>query len=57
MSLFSVVDNIDESTSKLNKNLIRIQDWAHKWKISFNPDRRKPAEEVVLTYGSFHLFV
>ena len=57
MSLFSVVDNIDESTYKLNKNLIRIQDWAHKWKISFNPDRRKPAGEVVLTYGSFHLFV
>lgn len=57
MSLFPVVDNIDESTSKLNKNLIRIQDWAHKWKISFNPDRRKPAEEVVLTYWSFHLLV
>ena len=26
-SLFSVVDDIDESASKLNNDLIRIQEW------------------------------
>ena len=34
-SLFSDVDNIDESASKLNNDLIRIQEWAYQWKISF----------------------
>ena len=46
-SLFSVVDKADESASKLNCNLIRIQDWAYKWEMSFNPDRTKPIEEVI----------
>ena len=34
-SLFSDVDNIDESAPKLNNDLIRIQEWAYQWKISF----------------------
>ena len=42
-SLFSVVDNIDESIFKLNKDLISIQDWVNKWTFSF---RGKPAQEV-----------
>ena len=48
-SLFPVVDDIDESAFKLNNNLIRIQEWAYKRKMSFNPDsnRTKPAHEVI----------
>ena len=30
---------------KLNNNLISIQDWEYRWKISFNPDRAQPAQE------------
>ena len=45
--LFSVVDDIDESASKLNND--RIQEWVYQWKMSFNPDRTKPAHEVVFS--------
>ena len=36
-SLFSVVDDIDEFASKLNNDLIRIQEWSFQTKMSFNP--------------------
>ena len=36
-SLFSVVDDTDESASKLNNDLIRMQEWAYQWEMSFNP--------------------
>lgn len=42
-SLFSVVDDIDEFASKLNSDLIRIQEWSYQTKMSFNPERTKPA--------------
>ena len=48
-SLFSVVDDIDESASKLNNDLIRIQEWPYQWKMSFNPGRTKPAHEVMFS--------
>ena len=48
-SLFSVVDDIDESSSKLNNDLIRIQEWAYKWKRSFNLDKTKLAHEVIFS--------
>ena len=37
--LFSVVDDIGESASKLNNDLIRIQEWAYQWKMSFNSNK------------------
>ena len=46
-SLFPVVDNFDESVSKLNNDLIRIQDWAHKWKMNFKSEKPKPAYEFI----------
>ena len=49
MSLFSLVDDRDESASKLSNNLIRIQDWIYKWKMSFNPATAKPAQEVIFS--------
>ena len=48
-SLFSVADDIDESASKLRNDLIRIQEWAYQWKMSFNPDRTKPAHKVIIS--------
>ena len=47
--LFLVVDDIVESAFKLNNALIRIQEWTNQWKISFNPDRTKPAHEVIFS--------
>ena len=49
-SLFSFVDDIDESASKFNNDLIKIQEWAFQWKISFNSGRTKPAHEVIFSW-------
>ena len=45
----SVVDDIDESASQLNNDLIRIQEWENENEMSFNPDRTKPAHEVIFS--------
>ena len=37
-SLSSVVDIKGNSVLKLNVNVISRQDWAYKWKMTFNPD-------------------
>ena len=49
MSPFSFVDNIDKSAFKLSSDLIRIHDWVYKWKLSFDPDKAKPTQEVKLS--------
>ena len=36
--LFSIVNCINTSASKLNSDLLKMQDWAYQWKMSFNPD-------------------
>ena len=46
-SLFSVVRDPQSSASDLNHDLGLISIWAHQWKMCFNPDPTKPAEEVV----------
>ena len=50
MSLFPVVDDIDEPTSKLNNDPIRIHDWVYKKKMPFNSERAKPAQEVIFSW-------
>ena len=42
-SFFSVVKNKEESASDLTNDLDIISKWAYKWKMSFNPDPKKPA--------------
>ena len=37
-SLFSIVNCINTSASKLNSDLLKMQDWVYQWKMSFNPD-------------------
>ena len=47
MSLFSIIDYINEFASKHNNDLTRMGEWAYQWKISFNADRTKPTYEVI----------
>ena len=51
-SLFSVVYDIHSSASDLNKDLKTINEWALQWKLSFNPDPNKQAQEVIFTRKS-----
>ena len=49
-SLFSIVQNIYTSASHLNSDLSKISIWAFQWKMSFNPDPSKQAQEVIFSY-------
>ena len=46
---YSVVHNNNTSAEVLNKDLQRIPEWEHKWKISFNPNIKKQAQEVIFS--------
>ena len=48
-SLFSVVRDINTSAAHLNNDLRKISNWAFQWKMSFNPDPSKQAQEVILS--------
>ena len=46
-SLFSVVHDVTQSTYELNDGLEKISNWAYQWKMSFNPDKPKQAQEII----------
>ena len=46
-SLFSLVNSVNTSTSTLNSNLLKIQDWTYQWKMSINPDLTKQAQVII----------
>ena len=48
-SLFSIVQNKNNSASWLNNDLDKVSDWAYTWKTSFNPDPSKQAQEVIFS--------
>ena len=48
-SLFTIVKDKSESTNILNSDLLEISKWAYNWKMLFNPDPSKPAQEVVFS--------
>ena len=48
-SLFSVVHYINTSAIELNIGLKKINDWAFQWKMTFNPDRSKQAQEIIFS--------
>ena len=48
-SLFSVVENMPKSANELNNDLTRISTWAFQWKMNFNPDPTKQAQEVIFS--------
>ena len=51
-SIFPVVFDITLSLLQLNDDLIKISDWAYQWKMSFNPEVTKKAQEVVFSCKS-----
>ena len=48
-SLYSVVKDPITSAAELNHDLKIISEWANQWKMSFNPDPTKPAEEILFS--------
>ena len=48
-SLFSVANKINESANQMNMVLEKISLWAYQWKMSFNPDISKQAQEVIFS--------
>ena len=46
-SLSSVIHEVQTSANNLNKDLERISNWATQWKMNFNPDTTKQAQEVL----------
>ena len=46
MLFFFIIHDSVITTSGLNSDLARIKHWAFQWKMSFNPDPNKQAQEV-----------
>ena len=49
ISLFSIVQDLNESAKYLNLDLSVILQWACQWKMLFNPDPKNPAQEVIFS--------
>ena len=49
-SLFATVHNIKKATNDLNNDLAKITKWTFQWKMSFNPDISKQANEVIFSF-------
>ena len=48
-SLFTIVKGKNESANILNGDLQLISNWAYKWKMLFNPNPKKTAQEVLFS--------
>ena len=48
-SLFSTVHDPNTLADDLNHDLNLISQWAFQWKMSFNTDPTKPAEEIIFS--------
>ena len=48
-SLFTVVKDKNESSNILNNDLQSISTWTYNWKMLFNPDSSKPAQEILFS--------
>ena len=51
-SLFSKVQDINKSANELNCDLEKVSNWAYQWKMQFNPDPNKQANEVIFSRKS-----
>ena len=47
--LFSIEENPEISANDLNQDLDVINQWAHQWKLEFNPDPTKQAAKVLFS--------
>ena len=48
-SLFTIVKDKSERANTLNNDLMVISKWAYHWKMLFNPDLSKPAQEILFS--------
>ena len=49
-SIFSVINDPTVSCDNLNSDLLKINNWAYQWKMSFNTDPIKQAAEVIFSH-------
>ena len=50
--IYSAIHDISLSLLQLNDNLIKIWNWAYQWKMSFNPEVTKQAQEIFFSCKS-----
>ena len=48
-SIFFVVRDSSSSSLSFNEDLLKISQWGYKWKMIFNPDASKQAQEIVFS--------
>ena len=48
-SLFSTVKCVNISALTVNSDLLKIQEGAYQWKISFDPNQTKHAQEIIFS--------
>ena len=48
-SPFSITNDTMTTTYELNKDLQKAAEWAYQWKMSFNPDLNKQAQDVIFS--------
>ena len=48
--MFSVTHDVKVSARELNDDLRKISNWDFQWKMSFNPDVNKQAQEVIISW-------
>ena len=48
-SFFSKVLDINKSVTELNTDLEKISQWVYQWKMQFNPDPNKQANEIIFS--------
>ena len=48
-SLFTIIKDENKSANVLNNDLSLISEWVFNWKMLFNPDPTKPAQEVLFS--------
>ena len=49
-SIFSTVRDLTKSGIDLNQDLSTIKNWAFQWKMTFNPDPKKQATEIIFSH-------
>ena len=49
ISLFSTVRDLSESANLFNNHFKKISEWTFKWKMTFNPDTTKQAQDFIFS--------
>ena len=57
ISLYSAVKDINLSQNELNENLVKINNWVHQWKMSFNLDPSKKFQNAIFSRKSTNYYI